>query len=216
MKEAVGDGWVGGREGGGGVIEGRGKVHAKGGAADREVHGGARSGGRPGGDVGGDQAEGGGADVEAEGSEDLEERPEDGGVWGAGEDDDRLLLATAREALVLPPAIEDVSVDKVAAVGGGGREAEGEDAVVNGGGGGGAVGGVGVEVVVGHGVGEGGEGDEEELMVREGVRGEALLHQLPLLQVEADDTEGHHPSPQRLRVRARPRPRGVAPQRHRR
>lgn len=103
-----------------------------------------------------DELEGRTADVEAERAEDLEERAEDRSVGRVREDDDRLLLASARKPLVLALTVEDVTVNEaIADVGG--REAEGEDGVVDGG----AVAGM----VAGHGVGEGREGNDE-LMIR--------------------------------------------------
>lgn len=98
------------------------------------------------------------ADVEAERAEDLQQQPEQGRVGRVGEYDDRLLLAAAGEALVLALAVEDEAVEEAAAGGPGGsgrrrvRDAEGEERVVDGG----AM----AREVVGHGVGEGGEGDE--------------------------------------------------------
>lgn len=140
------------------------------------------------------------ADVEAERAEDLQQQPEQGRVGRVGEYDDRLLLAAAGEALVLALAVEDEAVEEAAAGGPGGsgrrrvRDAEGEERVVDGG----AM----AREVVGHGVGEGGEGDEAvEAAVGERVGREAGLHELPSLQVEPDDAERPRPPRQRRRVR---------------
>ncbi|WVZ56320.1 hypothetical protein U9M48_006868 [Paspalum notatum var. saurae] len=157
MEEPVRHGGVGGKQRGRRtrVVSRRREVHAQRGSADRKLHGPARRRRGPRGDVRRHHGQGGGADVEAERAEDLQQQAEERGVGGVGEDDHGLLLAAAGEALVLALAVEDEAVEEGAARGGRVRDAEGEEGVVDGG----AV----ARQVVGHGVREGGEGDEARM-----------------------------------------------------
>lgn len=206
MEESIGHRGVGGqqRRRRTRVVSRRWKVHAQRGTANWKLHWAPWRRRGPRGDVRRHHSQRGGADVEAERAEDLQQQAEERGVGGVGEDEYGLLLAAAGEALVLALAVEDEAVEESAAGGGRVGDAKGEERVVDGG----AV----AREVVGHGVREGGEGDEAVEAAarrRQRVGRVAGLHQLPALQVEPDDGEGPHPPRQRHGIGGRRRRRGV-------